>query len=363
MANNGKIGTAQAHILHLGYTSEMVLQRGKRNRNRTLLEKALTDNPNSATYIYYLSVEDYVSDNPESALHRLSTIRKPTNRIWLKGEPVVLKGRCHYRMGDWEAAFQCALYGAVEWPQVLWFQHVKAELGYALNALDQCRLAVQQLQSWQETYVGDPSIAYAIGTYVAGCMADNNSDAIQLWTKSCKVNTIALRPLLRRLIRTQGIKCTLEEVARLNVAPDSLWPKLIQALIDLQRTHDAVLLIDTISDTEKLFQAGDVYMQLGNFEKALGIWKASGHKGWLRYGLVAALFGTETDLDECVKHITPFELAALTDLQNRRDSWRPAVLVPTAVDMGNADIIERLSAYRIDLAESIAAYYRLYVQP
>lgn len=363
IANNGKLGTAQAHILHLGYTSEMVLQRGKRNRNRVLLERALKDEPNNGTYIYYLSVEDYVSDDPESALNRLSTFRKPTHRAWLKGEPIILEGRCHYRMGNWRAAFQCASYGAEEWPHVLWFQHVKAELGYALNIIDQSRSAIQHLQAWKDTYVGDPSFAYAIGTFVAGCMADNDSDAIRLWTTSCKINTSALRPLLRRLIRTRGIKSTLEEAVRLSIVPDTLWPKLIQALIDLQRTDDAVMLIDTVSESKKLCQVGDVYMQLGDFEQSLGIWRASGHEGWLRYGLVAALFGTKKDLAECVDHVTPFELSALTDLQNKQDSWRPAALVPIAVDMGNVDIIKRLSAYRIDLAESIAAYYRLYVQP
>jgi len=55
-------------ILHLGYDPELVRKRGKRGRNRTLLDAELAESPDDPTLHFYLAKELYAAGDDESAL-------------------------------------------------------------------------------------------------------------------------------------------------------------------------------------------------------------------------------------------------------------------------------------------------------
>jgi len=354
----GRLEPSQAPIRHFGYTEDPMLATGKRSRNRHLLVKALQDDPRNPWYQYYLAVEDYLAGEPEAALDSLRTL-EPTQ--WLEGEPAFLEAHALYSMGRWRDAVAAAKRGTSKYPHVLALWSYQATIGFAVGDVEACRNALPVMHRPAPGFLGNHTVVAATADYLQGCLEADRHTAIAHWVKAAPHHSAALRSLLRHRLRTAGLQ---EAIASLSQGEARQpYDMLLQALIDLQDWENAARLLESIPNPESLPGMGSVFWAQGEVETALGLWRKAGRGGWVLCGIAGALFGEASDVAPALEHVTPLQGLALQDLLHGKDSWRLAQLVPFALDLGSANVVQLLAQRAPSLAEAMSGYYRLYINP
>lgn len=354
----GKLEVVHTPILHHGYKEDPMRATGKRSRNRGLLLKALEENPGDPWYQYYLAAEEFLAGEPQVALEILRNLSPHT---WLEGQPGLLEISCYHMMGDWSRALAAAKAAVRKYPQAMapWAQ--LAKLGYALDDLGACREALGVLRT-NDRLIGSPELAQVTVDYFSGCMADDKQVAAQHWRKCLRQND-AVRALFRYHVRTGSMADALKAFSQLPLQDGGVLPTAFQALVDLQDWAGALRLLELYPQERPHPGVGSLFWTQGHPEEAIRMWREAGGAGWLRYGIVAALFGDASDLEAVFEHVSPLEALALGDLQQGNATWRLATLVPELMNMGCQDLVEAVVTRAPFLAESVRCHYRVHVAP
>lgn len=352
------VEVVHAPILHHGYNEDPMRATGKRSRNRNLLVKALEEEPENPWYRYYLAAEDYLVGEPAAALDLL---KNTVDHYWVEGQPALLEYSCHYTMGAWAKALEALRAGCKRYPRALSLWAQQARLAYALGDLDLCRTSIGELRT-NRNLVGSPELAQVTADYFEGCMAANRQDAVAYWSR-CVRQTATMRTLFRSLMRSHGLETALVEFKKLPLTSGGQLGSIFQALVDLQEWGAAARLLERYPQDKPFAGVGDLFWSQGETDEAIRIWQQAGEPGWVRYGIVAALFGDEQDLKPSLDRVTPLQARSLQDIQRREVSWRPAVVVPELMDMGSPDLVAAMVERYPFLGEAITGYHRLYVEP
>ncbi len=145
-------------IVHHGYDPEVAAQRGKRGRNRALLELDLADRPDDPTLHFYLAKEHYAAGEDEAALQGFQRVIEQSDAVNLALGSHVFAGECLRTLGRPEEALALARSGLAThsgYP-ALWYV-----AGQAALDLDRAEEAFEAFERARHPATGVGAIAFA----------------------------------------------------------------------------------------------------------------------------------------------------------------------------------------------------------